>query len=204
MTRYLRLSDNAFGLSTSDMRAALPEISFVEGADLTEWGYAPYEEAAAPTPAWSERVVEIAPVNGVQQWAIETRPLPDLKAAKAAAVNAMREEAFVTGFPIPTGPAAGQHMQLRNADDKANWLIAERGAKKAISLGAGEAPIVPLRSTENITTLVTPNLMLGLLDGLDAWGRAVTKHSWDLKDAIEAAATVAELGAVDITAGWPS
>ena len=166
------------------------------GADLSDL---PLDVVAEISIVWTpEFVAQWQAVN------LASPPsLDEVKASKAEAVNMRREQVFAAGFQIPSGPAAGQHMQLRNADDKANWLIAERGAKKAVEAGAGDAPIVPLRSTENITTLITPNAMLELLDGLDAWGREVTAFSWGLKDQIVTAVDQSAIDAIDIDASWP-
>ena len=76
MTLYTRLSDGAFGLSAVQVQAELPDNSFVEGADLTDWGFAPYAEAPPPPLELGQTAVEIAPVDGVQQWSIENGPIP--------------------------------------------------------------------------------------------------------------------------------
>jgi len=65
MALYQRLSDGSFGISTYQVQQDLgPEIAFVEGADLTDWGYAPYETTEPP----SAFAVEAAPMGGIQQW----------------------------------------------------------------------------------------------------------------------------------------
>jgi hypothetical protein len=76
MALYTRLSDGAFGLSAVQVQGELPDISFVEGADLTDWGFAPYMEVLPPALQPGQVAVEVAPIDGVQQWAIEHRPIP--------------------------------------------------------------------------------------------------------------------------------
>ncbi len=83
MTLYTRLSDGAFGLSAVQVQAELPDLSFVEGADLTEWGFAPYAEASPPALEPGQTAVELAPVDGVQQWSVEDGPVPRRLIAKS-------------------------------------------------------------------------------------------------------------------------
>jgi hypothetical protein len=120
-----------------------------------------------------------------------------------AAVNAKREAVFAAGFLVSGGALDGQHLQLRNADDKANWLIVDKNARAAVAAGAGDAPLIPIRTLENQTVTVTPNQALAVLAALESWGGAVMAHSWTLKDAITAAADEASLAAIDLDAGWP-
>lgn len=130
--------------------------------------------------------------------------LDDLRGTANAAVNAKREAVFEAGYPVASGPLAGQHLQLRSADDKANWLIAEKNARAAIAAGAGDVAMIPTRTLENNTVVLTPNQTVAVLAGLETWGVQVMGRSWVLKDQNDAA-TDAD-GLVDETtlaAGWP-
>lgn len=130
--------------------------------------------------------------------------LDDLRATANAAVNAKREAVFEAGYPVASGPLAGQHLQLRSADDKANWLIAEKNARAAIAAGAGDVEMIPTRTLENNTVVLTPNQTVAVLTGLETWGVQVMGRSWVLKDQNDAA-TDAD-GLVDdatLAAGWP-
>lgn len=120
-----------------------------------------------------------------------------------AAVNAKREAVFAAGFLVSGGALDGQHLQLRNADDKANWLIVDKNARLAVAAGAGDVPLIPVRTLENQTITVTPNQALAVLAALESWGGAVMAHSWTLKDAITAAADEASLAEIDLDSGWP-
>lgn len=130
--------------------------------------------------------------------------LDGLRATANAAVNAKREAVFEAGYPVSSGPLAGQHLQLRSADDKANWLIAEKNARAAIAAGAGDVAMIPTRTLENNTVVLTPNQTVAVLAGLETWGVQVMGRSWVLKDQNDAA-TDAD-GLVDeatLAAGWP-
>ena len=130
--------------------------------------------------------------------------LDDLRATANAAVNAKREAVFEAGYPVASGPLAGQHLQLRSADDKANWLIAEKNARADIAAGAGDVELIPTRTLENNTVALTPNQTVAVLAGLEAWGVQVMGRSWVLKDHNDAATDVA--GLIDgemLASGWP-
>lgn len=93
---------------------------------------------------------------------------------------------------------------MRDADDKANWLIAEKNARKAVAAGAGAMPVIPMRTLENQTAMVLPTYALEVLDALEAWGVGVMARSWALKDQNDAAEDEAGLTtADDIEVGWP-
>lgn len=71
MTLYLRLADGLFGLTPDAVRQELSaEVAFVDGADLTEWGFAPYAEAPPPSLAANQQALEVAPSAGIQQWTV--------------------------------------------------------------------------------------------------------------------------------------
>lgn len=70
MTLYTRLTDSAYGLSPAYVQEQLPNVSFVPGADLADWGYTPYEMTEQPEIGPGQQAVEVEPVNGVQQWSV--------------------------------------------------------------------------------------------------------------------------------------
>ena len=130
--------------------------------------------------------------------------LEELRDQANAAVNAKREAVFAAGFPVSSGALDGQHLQLRNADDKANWLIVDKNARLAVAAGAGDVPLIPIRTLENQTITVTPNQALAVLADLEAWGQAVLARSWALKDQNDAATEAGELvGPAELETGWP-
>lgn len=140
-------------------------------------------------------------------WVIAELPAPtlgELRDQANAAVNAKREAVFAAGFPVSGGALDGQHLQLRNADDKANWLIVDKNARLAVAAGAGDVPLIPVRTLENQTITVTPNQALAVLADLEAWGQAVLARSWALKDQNDAATEAGDLvGPAELETGWP-
>lgn len=140
---------------------------------------------------------------GVTALADPEPTLEDLRLEANTRVANKREAVFATGYLVPNGPLAGQHLQLRNADDKTNWLIAEKNARAAIAAGYGDAPVVPVRSQENNTVMLTPNQALVVLAGLETWGMGVLQRAWALKDQNDAATDPAGLmDDDDLESGW--
>lgn len=71
MSRYVRLSDATFGLTAAEVQSALgPEVMFVDGADLAEWGFSPYAEAPPPPMGPTQQAIEAPPLDGIQQWTV--------------------------------------------------------------------------------------------------------------------------------------
>ena len=84
---YQNLADDTFGLLPSAVAELLPEISFVAGADLTEWGFAAYTIVPQPVLNPNEAAVEVAPIDGVQQWSSITLPTERVSLPKSLVVS---------------------------------------------------------------------------------------------------------------------
>ena len=122
-----------------------------------------------------------------------------------AQLGAVYEAKLAWGFPVDFSEDGSdpQTLQLRTAEDKANWLTLMGAAEQALSAGLGdELATLPIRCTSNAMRLVTWRRAAEIMVALRAWGAAMMGRYWALKDAIEQAAD-ADLGAIDIEAGWP-
>ncbi len=139
-------------------------------------------------------------------WAEPEPPVVSLEEQRDArnlAVNVKREQVFEAGFLVEDGALAGCRLQLRGADDKANWLIVEKNARKAVAVGGGEVAIIPVRTLENQTIMVSPLYVLDVLDALEAWGLTVMSRSWTLKDQNDRAASAEDLVTEEeLETGW--
>lgn len=210
MTLYTRLPDGAFGLSAATVQIALPEISFVEGADLTDWGYAPYAEAPQPTGlAWNEQLVEIAPFEGVQQWVVEVRPVSVEEAC--ARVDAERDRRLALDFAYDFGAtlaiddagteieAGVRALQMAPAN-RADWQTVHGLALAAIISGSPTA-VMPIRCEDNWNVQTTALEIVACLTAATLRGSALVFHGGALKTAIWAAE---DPTAIDIMVGWPA
>lgn len=82
---YQNLATLALSVPYPVIQEARPRVSLPpEGADLSSIGFAFYAAAAQPFVAWSQRVEEAPPINGLQVWRVVNRTGADLAAADAA------------------------------------------------------------------------------------------------------------------------
>lgn len=132
-------------------------------------------------------------------------PLGEQAEAKRAQVRAAFGAAMLAGFPVPGHP--GERLQLRNENDRTNWLTLQGRCEKRIRQNRGGDPCtLPVRSQANtmlrgMTFQRTADLMDALLD----WGAANMANKWALDDAISDALEAddqAALDAVDPSSGW--
>lgn len=209
MIRYLRLSDGVFGLRPADVRVALPETSFVDGTDLTEWGYAAYAEAPLPALAWNEEAVEVAPVDGVQQWVVQPRAVTVAEAC--ARVDAERDRRLALDFAYDFGAtvaiddqgveiAAGVRALQMAPANRADWQTIHGLALAAIISGSPTA-VMPIRCEDNWNVQTTALEIVACLTAATLRGSALVFHGGALKTAIRAAGDPA---AIDIMVGWPA
>lgn len=130
-------------------------------------------------------------------------PLDQRKADRAAAVNRKRDALLSGGYTHDFGPPGVHVLQTRDADDRINWLTSQAAYQAAVAAGRGSVEGAEFRTADNQRITVTFSEGLNVLLAMAAWGKAVFGRSWDLKDAITAAADGAALDAIDIEAGWP-
>lgn len=133
--------------------------------------------------------------------------VPSLQEAKArlnAAVTARREAVFAAGFAPASGPLAGHTLQVRNDQDKINWLTSATSYSAAVAGGYGAVPGASFRTMANETVVTT--FAQGaeiIVKDMAAWAQAIMARSWALKDLIDAAEDAAAVAAIDIEVGWP-
>lgn len=133
-------------------------------------------------------------------------PLVDLDAAKVEKRRELarqRDTTFQGGWTHDFATAGTHTLDLRNADDKANWTLLLIKTGKMVDAGAGAAPI-KIRTAANVSITVPASEANAAMVAFLGWGEAVLAHKWSLDEAIDAAADVAALAAIDIEAGWPS
>lgn len=145
-------------------------------------------------------------------WRITSEPVPptpgptlaELKALASSATQARCDAILTGGYRPPTGPLAGQTLQLRNNLDRTSWLTSQAAYGAAVAAGAGAVTGATFRTAENITTTMTYAEGLGILLDMAAWGASVYAACWAIKDAIAGAADITALDTVDLEAGWPA
>lgn len=194
MTLYIRLSDSVIGLAPAAVRQTLPsEVSFVDGADLTDWGYAPYAETARPAPGWWQTVVEAAPVAGEQVWAVADRA-DDQEALKAERLEALAERRkFASQNFTFNGMAMKLDPDTENAISKAIMSLERQPEGIVINWEVTRGEIVPL----DLATLHA------IGDAAFVHVQACFTNVAAITALILAAPDGEALDAVDLDVGWP-
>lgn len=138
----------------------------------------------------------------VRGFTAEPLTLDEQRALKKAAAEAQFGARFAGGFTPAVGPLAGKTLQVRNVEDRTNWLASQAAYGAAVAAGAGTVEGATFRTASN------ENLTISYADGLSAllemaaWGKAGYVTLWSLKDAIVAASDEAALQSIDVSAGW--
>lgn len=196
MTLYRRTDDSAFGLTETEVRATLSDLSLpadLEAADLSDFGFAAYVETAPPAAAWDEQAVETAPVDSVQQWSLEPngRTLAVLKSERLEALAARRKVASqnfaFAGMPLKLDP------DTENAISKAIMSLARQPGGTVINWEVSRGVIVPF----DLATLEA------IGDAAFLHVQACFTNVAAITALILAASDAEALDAVDLNAGWP-
>ena len=134
---------------------------------------------------------------------IEADRVPNLKAAKRAAVSTLLDAKLSAGYEHDFGDPYGvKKLQTRNIEDRTNWLTSQAAYGAAIAGGAGAIMGANFRTEDNININLSYSDGHAVLLAMASWGAAHYARSWTLKDEIEAAADEATLDAIDIESGW--
>jgi hypothetical protein len=130
--------------------------------------------------------------------------LTKVRAVRRAEVDARLQQAFLAGFK-PDGPLSGATLQVRNAEDRTNWLASAHAYGAAVAAGAGDIEGAEFRTAENETITVSFATGHQILLDMQAWGARLMACSWRLKDAVEEAPDFGAISAVDIESeNWSS
>ena len=149
---------------------------------------------------------DTANIGDVYQDGSFAPPAPTLEQAKIAKRVDLAEQLaskFEIGFTVPAGAMQGAVLQTRSLEDRTNWLTSQASYSTMVAMGRGNEAGANFRDSSNVTHTVTFSEGLSVLLAMAKWGADVMGRSWALKDQIIAAATLAELDAIDIGAGWP-
>ena len=202
MTLYTKDGCPPQSLPASDVRLndgflLMPLEGHPESATACGW-------QDVPSPPAIDETIERLGWDG-DAWTIEPLSSDELAARRAAtvatAIAAVEErtaDAFLAGFPPALAEFAGERLQVRNSEDRTNWLTSQASYTAAVGAGFGDVVDASFRTAGNATVTVSYAEGLQVLLGMAAWGRAIMSRSWALKDAINADQPY------DLEAGWPA
>jgi hypothetical protein len=176
-------------------------------AQLAEAGIYPVTIAALPDLAEGQKLdgYTVAKVGGIwtQQWVVASADLGETKTAKLAAIKDKQLAVQMAGWTHDFGAEGTHTLDLRDADDKANWILLLTKTSGMVAAGSGAAP-VNIRTAENETIVVSATDARAAMLAFLAWGEVLLSAKWALDAAVIAATDTAAVAAIDINAGWPS
>ena len=146
---------------------------------------------------------ELTPEEVAALPAPDPLPLDEQKARLKAEIKAQQAALFQSGWTHDFGAAGTHTLDLRSPDDKANWTLLLIKAQGMIGAGAG-AMTVTLRTQANETIELTATETATAMAQFLSWGEDMLSAKWGLDEAVDAAADVEAMAAIDITAGWPA
>jgi len=147
------------------------------------------------------------PVDSIENGAVVRRrtaverPLDEARARKRTEINRRRDARIRPGldyaFPDGSGLVSLEAQDQRNIDGlfgQATYLDrqGETGA------------VIRFRDDDDATHMLTPQQFIVFAQTVLARVEAIYAASWAMKDALNAAATTADVRAVDIDSGWPA
>lgn len=206
---YQPSENRAFSLH-SEIRAAFPNTSFpinLTDEMLNGFGVYPVTQITPIFDLITHAAQEIAPelVNGnyEQRWSIVALPseqaaanIEAKKAQMVTAVNARRDAAEESGFTYMGKPF--------DSDSRSVQRINTAVQAAQVALATSNLVVFEWMCADNTTITLDAQQMLGVPVALATHANEIHLNGRNLKDAIAAATTSAELAAVDTGSGWPS
>jgi hypothetical protein len=190
-------------LERTDGSVSLPLDPTLE--QLAEVGIYPVTVEAATVPVGHKvdgYTVVFDTDKWVQRWNVVPFEIEEYRAARLAEVRAKQEEVRQAGW-THTFSVGAHTLDLRDADDKANWHLLLTKTTGMRMAGFGFAP-VRIRTASNTQITVTADEAFAAMNAFLSWGEGLLSRKWDLDDAIHAATDATELAAIDVSAGWPT
>ncbi len=180
-----------------------PDVSFAAEPDVSILHDLGYDVVQRTTPPTGDVVVEEAPVvvDGVyiQQWSSraytaeeEAGMLPMKKMDAAAKIAAIRDARFNEGYKFDFGGEYGLLTIQQREVDRLNVVGVFSIAAALVGAGMGGEPMT-FRTAENINVATTAAVMVDMAKAAFAFVNQVYGASWQLKDQVDQAATLAAI-----------
>ena len=132
---------------------------------------------------WDQWLISADQVE--RQYVVTDKPLAEVQQELIAQLVP------ATLFPWDFGGSTGiQHLQVRDADDRTNWLVLQVSAQAMIAAGHEDAQVTPIRTAENSIQPITATQAAHITAAMIQWGAAQMQQLWVKKDAILNAASV--------------
>ena len=199
MSYALRAEDDRWveivgGFVAGDIQYPANWLELATPAEIAAIGAVAIVDDARPSDA---RILgtELVDINDAphRRWLTEPFGAAELRGQ----VEARAARAFAAGYAPSHPDFAGERLQVRDAEDRTNWLTSQASYAAAVAAGAGDVLDATFRTMANRTIIVTYADGLQILLGMAAWGRDIMAVAWAKKDALAAGQSI------DIDDGWP-
>lgn len=164
------------------------------------------EEPPVPAPGYVRTGLSLSVQDGkpVRRANDRLQPIEEAQRTSLSAADAEYRARIAAGFPAPMLGDGSETLQVRDAEDKANWLSVMTIAGAEVANGNGDRLYDhPISTTANLAYTLTNSEALLLMRGLFRWASEMRQAHADHKQAIRAARTRQAVDAVDLSAGWP-
>ena len=204
---YINTVTNQYPISEQEIRYANPNVSYATpfnpGVPYV-WVFPTPQPTFDPiTHAAQEAAPELVNGHYEQRWnivALEAEQSASNLAAKkdqmVTAVNARRDAAEESGFTYLGKPF--------DSDSRSVQRISTAVQAAQVALATSNLAVFEWMCADNTTITLDAQQMLGVPVALATHANEIHLNGRNLKDAIAAATTSAELAAVDTGSGWPS
>lgn len=201
-------NDTQTVMSLQDIRKL--NISFRDQPDLAVLGdlnIFPLVNGTEPQLLEFEQSVQNAIIFQDNQWTrtyttVELS-LEEAKEVKKQEVKKAQTQHFLSGWTYDFGAAGIHTLDLRDANDKANWTLLLIKTQGLIAAGFASAP-TDIQTSADQTITVTASEAFAAMQTFLQWGEDVLKHKWTLDAQIDLCATLEDLRLIDETAEWPT
>lgn len=210
---YVRLIDGVASYYTiTDLRRDNPDTSFpIFPSDdaLASFNVYPCQSVEQPTVDYTKTVSLGEPVlstdGWVQVWNIsDATPdeiynrVEECRNSKLQEVKQNQVAAFNNGFTFDFGLQGIHVLDMRNADDKANWTSLLIKTQTMISIGMADNTVT-IRTASNKSLIVPVNIANQAMTAMLSWGESLLNKKWALDDAIKNSTDMEALVAIDVT-----
>ena len=195
-------------ISLREVRSLHPNMSIGPNTDISSLGYPVLEPVAQPTPAEGQIVrkgdpEEYEPEKWRETWIVEAQDIAPLKEQKHRERISALEDAREAGFTHSGSTVASDfksQLLIQGVVQLAQMALADGSpevlAQFSTSLGEG------WRAVDGTIVATDAMGIIGMAQSLAAHIATCDGVSQAHKAAIDAATTVAELNAIDVTAGY--
>lgn len=200
MTYALRTAEGGWTeiagcFTADDIQYPANWLELASPTEIAAIGVAAIVDDAPPTDA---RTIgsELIDVDGMPHRRWLTEPFTAVELRRQ--VDARAAQAFAAGFAPAHADFTGERLQVRDAEDRTNWLTSQASYSAAVAAEMGDIVDASFRTMANRTITVSYADGLQILLGMAAWGRDILAVAWAKKDALAAGE------AIDLDDGWPA